>query len=154
VNVSKVEVLVDNVTDGVASYGDPRPDVQMADPDSPLNVGFSYSLNTARYLDGPHRIYVRVTDSSGNIAIAPSVPIIFFNAASAARRESSASHATNIDKGNERCRQALDDTAALALVAIKQPRAHHAYRSSGADKNAKTGLATAERRKLEHSSCF
>src|SRR4029077_1751078 len=63
VNVSKVEVLVDNVTDGAASYGDPRPDVQMADPDSPLNVGFSYSLNTARYLDGPHRIYVRVTDS-------------------------------------------------------------------------------------------
>jgi hypothetical protein len=72
--------------------------VQMADPDSPLNVGFSYSLNTARYLDGPHRIYVRVTDS-GNIAIAPSVPIVFSNAASAARREASASHATNIDKG-------------------------------------------------------
>jgi hypothetical protein len=99
VNVSKVGVLVDDVTDGITSYGDPRPDVQMADTDSPLNVGFSYSLNTARYLDGPHRNYVRVTDSSGNIAIAPSVPIIFSNAASAARREASASHATNIDKG-------------------------------------------------------
>jgi hypothetical protein len=98
VNVSKVEVLLDDVTDGTASYGEPRPDVQMADPDSPLNVGFSYSLNTARYLDGPHRIYVRVTDS-GNIAIAPSVPIVFSNAASDARREASASHATNIDKG-------------------------------------------------------
>ena len=80
-NVTKVEVLVDNLTDGMASYGDARPDVVLAYPDSPLNVGFSYSLNTTRYLDGPHRIYVRVTDSSGNVAIAPSVSVTFSNAA-------------------------------------------------------------------------
>ena len=90
-NVTKVEVLVDDVTDGTASYGDARPDVQMADPDSPLNVGFSYSLNTARYSDGPHRIYVRVTDSSGNIAIAPSVLVTFSNAAPAAQGGTKAS---------------------------------------------------------------
>jgi Bacterial Ig domain len=78
-NVTKIEVLVDNVTDGIASYGDPRPDVQQADPDSPLNVGFSYTLNTTRYPNGTHRIYIRVTDSSGNVAIAPSVPVTFSN---------------------------------------------------------------------------
>jgi hypothetical protein len=78
-NVAKVEILVDDATDGSASYGEPRPDVPVADPDSPLNVGFSYSLDTTRYSDGPHRIYVRVTDSGGNIAIAPSVPVTFSN---------------------------------------------------------------------------
>jgi Bacterial Ig domain len=78
-NVVKVEILVDGVTDGTASYGDPRPDVPMADPDSPLNVGFHYSLNTAKYSNGSHRIYVRVTDNSGNIAIAPSVSANFSN---------------------------------------------------------------------------
>jgi hypothetical protein len=80
-SVTKVEVLVDNLTDGVAAYGDARPDVVLAYPDSPLNVGFSYSLSTTRYPDGPHRIYVRVTDSSGNVAIAPSVSVTFSNAA-------------------------------------------------------------------------
>jgi len=77
--VVKVEILVDSATDGTASYGDPRPDVAGADPDSPVNVGFHYSLNTAKYSNGPHRIYVRVTDSSGNIAIAPSVSSNFSN---------------------------------------------------------------------------
>jgi hypothetical protein len=44
-----------------------------------LNVGFHYSLNTAKYSNGSHRIYVRVTDNSGNIAIAPSVSANFSN---------------------------------------------------------------------------
>jgi Bacterial Ig domain len=78
-NVTKVEVLVDDVTDGVANYGDARPDVVLAYPDSPLNVGFSYSLNTTRYPNGTHRIYLRVTDSSGNAAMAPSVPVAVSN---------------------------------------------------------------------------
>jgi hypothetical protein len=39
--VTKVEVLVDDVTDGTASYGEPRPDVPLADPDSPLNASDS-----------------------------------------------------------------------------------------------------------------
>ena len=83
--VAKVEVLVDEVTDGTASYGDARPDLPMAYPDSPLNVGFHYFLDATKYSDGPHRIYVRVTDSSGNVAIEPSVPVTFSNAATATR---------------------------------------------------------------------
>jgi hypothetical protein len=79
--VSKVEVLVDSVSDGVATYGLPRPDVQLVYPDSPVNVGFTYSLSTAEYPNGIHRIYVRMTDSSGNVAVAPSVPVTFSNPA-------------------------------------------------------------------------
>jgi hypothetical protein len=79
VAVTKVEVLVDSTTDGQASYGQPRPDVPASFPESPVNVGFSYSLDTTKYPNGLHRIYLRVTDSSGNIAVAPSVPATFSN---------------------------------------------------------------------------
>jgi hypothetical protein len=77
--VTKVEILVDGSTDGQASYGQSRPDVPASMPDSPINVGFSYSLDTTKYPNGLHRIYVRVTDSSGNIAVEPSVPATFAN---------------------------------------------------------------------------
>lgn len=70
--VSKVEVLIDGVTDGTASYGQPRPDVQLVYADSPINVGFTYSLNTAAYPGGMHRI--RLADSNGNVAVAPVFP--------------------------------------------------------------------------------
>jgi large repetitive protein len=79
--VNKIEVLVDGVSDGTASYGQPRPDVQLVYSDSPVNVGFTYSLNTAAYPDGMHRINVQLTDSSGNVAVATSVPVTFSNPA-------------------------------------------------------------------------
>ena len=78
--VTKVEILVDSTSDGTATYGQSRPDVVGVYPESPVNVGFSYSLDTTKYPDGPHRIYVRVTDSAGNVAIEPSDPVTFSNA--------------------------------------------------------------------------
>jgi hypothetical protein len=91
--ITKVEILVDSVSDGTAGYGQPRPDVQLAYPDSPLNVGFTYTLNTAAYSNGPHRVFVRLTDSSGNVAVAPSVPVTISNPSSAARSGSTSGEA-------------------------------------------------------------
>lgn len=73
VKVAKVEVLVDGTSDGVASYGLPRPDVAAVYPSAPLNCGFSYSLDTTKYLNGPHSLTVRISDASGNIAVIPSL---------------------------------------------------------------------------------
>jgi Big-like domain-containing protein len=68
-NVAKVEILVDGTLDGSASYGSARPDVADAWPHAPANIGFSYSLDTAKLANGPHTINVRVTDYSGNVAV-------------------------------------------------------------------------------------
>jgi len=79
VKVAKVEIFIDGVADGVADYGSPRPDVQAVYPSSPINVGFSYSLNTTKYTNGPHTLNVRATDSSGNIALTPDDPLVVSN---------------------------------------------------------------------------
>lgn len=78
-SVATVDVLVDGVVDGVASYGSSRPDVAGVFPNAPVNIGFSYLLETAKYSNGAHKLNIRVTDSSGNIAIFPDRTIIVFN---------------------------------------------------------------------------
>jgi len=78
--VTKIEVLVDGVADGVATYGSPRPDVAGTYPHAAANIGYSYSLDTTKYADGPHILNVRVTDSSGNVAVLPNVAITVSNA--------------------------------------------------------------------------
>jgi hypothetical protein len=70
-NVAKIEILVDGVLDGKTSYGSPRPDVASVYPNAPYNIGFSYSLITSNYRNGPHILNVRVTDTSGNVAVFP-----------------------------------------------------------------------------------
>jgi len=82
--VVKVEILVDGMNDGIASYGSPRPDVQAVFPSSPLNVGFSYSLDTTKYNNGRHTLNVQVTDTSGNIAVCPNVVVTVSNPAAIA----------------------------------------------------------------------
>jgi hypothetical protein len=78
--VSKVEILVDGAPDGVADYGQPRPDVANAYPNfAPMDVGFTYALATAKLNNGPHILSVRVTDTSNNIAISPDVAMIVAN---------------------------------------------------------------------------
>ena len=80
VAVSKVEILIDGVADGVADYGQPRPDVANAYPNfSPVNVGFTYALTTTRFSNGPHALTVRVTDTSNNVAISPAVAVNVMN---------------------------------------------------------------------------
>lgn len=77
--VSTVEVLVDGLLAGAAAYGFSRPDIPAAFPHAPENVGFQYSLNTAFYLNGSHLIQVRVTDTSGNVAVFRKVPVVISN---------------------------------------------------------------------------
>jgi len=79
VQVAKVEILIDGVADGTADYGLSRPDVQVAYPSSPVDVGFTYSLDTTKYTNGPHTLNVRATDSSGNVALTPDDPIVVAN---------------------------------------------------------------------------
>jgi hypothetical protein len=78
--VSKVEILMDGISDGVAQYGQPRPDVANTFPNvAPVNVGFTYALATTKFSNGQHILNVRATDSSNNVAISPDVMVIVAN---------------------------------------------------------------------------
>jgi len=79
VGVSKVEVFVDDVLAGAATYGTSRPDVPTVWPSAPVECGFQYQLDTTPYPNGPHNLKVRVTDTSGNVAAFPQVPITVGN---------------------------------------------------------------------------
>ena len=65
-DISSVQVQVDGVTVGTATYGTSRPDVCTAYPGRPgcPNVGFTYSLNTSTLIAGSHTITVTATDSN------------------------------------------------------------------------------------------
>lgn len=78
-SVSQVQILIDGAVDGSATYGLPRPDVVKALPNPPLNIGFSYSLNTAKFPNGAHALAVRITDAAGNVAVLPDVAILIAN---------------------------------------------------------------------------
>lgn len=78
--VAKVEILIDGVVDGAADYGQPRPDIAQSYPNlSPVNVGFTYALSTAKYSNGPHILTIRATDTSNNVAISPGVAVTVAN---------------------------------------------------------------------------
>lgn len=85
VAVARVEVLVDGSPAGTASYGLSRPDVATTYPYVPERIGFTYSLDTRRYEDGPHKLLIRATDTAGHVAVLRAVSIVFQNSA---RRES------------------------------------------------------------------
>jgi hypothetical protein len=65
--ISRVQVWIDGVLAGNATYGLNRADVCAAYPGRPgcPNVGFSYQLNLSTLAAGPHTIVVGATDSSG-----------------------------------------------------------------------------------------
>lgn len=77
--VSKVEVLVDGQPEGIATYGLSRQDIPAAYKAAPPNTGFSYSLDTTAYPDGPHVLTVRVTSSTGRVATYPNVNVTISN---------------------------------------------------------------------------
>ncbi len=79
VSVASVQITVDGVIDGTATYGTSRPDVQTVFPNASANLGFTYVLNTAHYANGPHILTARVTDASGNVAIFPNVGVTITN---------------------------------------------------------------------------
>jgi hypothetical protein len=66
--ISKVQVLVDGVAMGTATYGVSRPDVCAAYPGRVgcPNVGYTFALNTATLTSGSHTVTVTATDSDTN----------------------------------------------------------------------------------------
>jgi hypothetical protein len=79
VGVSKVEILLDSVLIGQATYGLSRPDVATDFPNADANLGFQYSLNTTQYVNGAHTLQVKVSDTNGNVAFFPRVPVSIRN---------------------------------------------------------------------------
>lgn len=78
--VSKVEVLVDGVAQGQASYGTSRPDVYNFYPESGnANSGFVYSLNTRMLRNGSHVIQIRETSSNNTVNTLPGVQVVVAN---------------------------------------------------------------------------
>jgi Big-like domain-containing protein len=80
VQVSSVDVYVDNLLAGHASYGLPRPDVSKKWPHCPTEIGYKFSLDTTHYPNGEHVIVVKAVDSSGNTAIFPRIAVHVENA--------------------------------------------------------------------------
>jgi hypothetical protein len=79
VAVSEVDVYVDGVLAGTATYGGSRPDVANDWPHAPSAIGYNSSLDTISYANGPHTVEVRAIDTSGNVAALPGVPVIIQN---------------------------------------------------------------------------
>lgn len=79
VGVANVEVSVDDVLAGAATYGTSRPDVPTVWPSAPVNCGYQFQLDTALYPNGPHILDVKTTDTSGNIAAFPQLAITISN---------------------------------------------------------------------------
>ncbi|RNB51743.1 peptidase S8 [Brevibacillus gelatini] len=68
--VASVEVLVDGAVAGEATYGIARPEVEITDVSAPArDIGFHYSLDTGRLLEGTHTIAVRGTGKDGKQTI-------------------------------------------------------------------------------------
>ena len=63
--ISNVQVNVDGIVVGTATYGLSRPDVCAVYPGRPScpNVGYTYSLDTSTLISGTHTITVTATDS-------------------------------------------------------------------------------------------
>ncbi|WP_413307053.1 Ig-like domain-containing protein [Bacillus sp. 1P10SD] len=64
--VSKIEILVDGKSMGVAEYGFARPDVAKAYPIyQNANSGYKYALDTRKLTNGQHSLIVRETGNNG-----------------------------------------------------------------------------------------
>lgn len=66
--MASIDVFVDNNRIASATYGLPRPDVPVAWPGAPLDVGFDYTLDTTKISNGNHVIIVKATDMAGHVA--------------------------------------------------------------------------------------
>ena len=77
--VASVDVLVDGSRVGSATYGGQRPDIPVAFPGAPSNVGFQYSLDTTAFSNGSHTVVVKATDGAGHVATFATKQVTFSN---------------------------------------------------------------------------
>jgi N-acetylmuramoyl-L-alanine amidase len=76
--VASIEVLVDGIVAGQATYGDARPDVQKLLPQyNNGNAGYHYYLDTTQYTDGLHTITIREIGKNSRIRTLPSTIVTF-----------------------------------------------------------------------------
>jgi hypothetical protein len=75
--VTRINVLMDGVTAGEATYGLARPDIASWYVYAPVETGFSYALDTTKYSNGLHRLSVTAADDAGNFSVLaePSITI-------------------------------------------------------------------------------
>jgi hypothetical protein len=66
--MASVDVFVDGNRVGTADYGVNRPDIPVAFPGAPSNVGFQYALGTTAFSNGSHALVVKATDKNGHVA--------------------------------------------------------------------------------------
>ena len=66
--ISSVDVFVDGNKVGTATYGIADAGVATVFPGAPANVGFEYSLDTTKFMNGGHTIIVKATDVNGKVA--------------------------------------------------------------------------------------
>lgn len=77
--VSNVDVYIDGLLAGAATYGGSRPDVAHDFPNAPNAIGYSFSLDTHQYTNGLHTVEVKARDRTGNLAVFPRVPVTIQN---------------------------------------------------------------------------
>ncbi|MGI8385425.1 Ig-like domain-containing protein [Robertmurraya sp. P23] len=87
--VSKVEVFLDGKVVGTAQYGIARPDVHKAYPEyqNPYS-GFTYSLDTTRFINGQHTLTVKETGKNGTTKELQKLIVNIQNAATKGNLES------------------------------------------------------------------
>lgn len=68
--VSKIEVFVDGQSEGQATYGDSRTDVQKLNPwYNNVNSGYHFILDTRKLVNGRHKIVIKETSENGGTYI-------------------------------------------------------------------------------------
>lgn len=79
--VRLVVIQVDGVDDGAAILGRLRPDIETGFPGFPDSsaAGFTYRLNSTRYLNGPHFVSAKVITRDGAVEDLPGGRTFFFN---------------------------------------------------------------------------
>ena len=66
--MASVDVFVDGNHVGTANYGVARPDIPIAFPGAPSDVGFQHALDTTAFSNGSHSLVVKATDKNGHTA--------------------------------------------------------------------------------------
>jgi hypothetical protein len=73
--IASAVLLVDGFAFNTASYGFPRPDICASLPDVTAcpNIGFNGLLDTTQFVNGPHVVGVRITNTQGISTIVPAL---------------------------------------------------------------------------------